>query len=240
MAYPLTGLHGVAGCAEGRRVQRRRRRRSDQLRWGVHRHTEPPSFVVAGAPRGAGVCVGPGEAGGGAVVGVGAGALWAVSAGSLNATSGSAGVLLDVSQDNAMDDSDILDGVGVLARDVVANERAEGVAAFGAMVVDERFGALLDGSQGDAMDDSSGQGFGGAFAGGVSVEERVAGGGGRNHGPRLDADAGQGAGGGSAAPVLAEDGGGSVDSAAQKKIRNALSNKRQKDKKRDLFQYARK
>ena len=91
VADPLTGLHGVAGCAEGWRVQRRRRRRSDQLRWGVHRHTEPPSFVVAGAPRGAGVCVGPGEAGGGAVVGVGAGALWTVGAGSLNATSGSAG-----------------------------------------------------------------------------------------------------------------------------------------------------
>ena len=42
---------------------------------------------------------------------VGAGALWAGSAGPLNTTSGSAGVLLDVSQDNAMDDSDILDGV---------------------------------------------------------------------------------------------------------------------------------
>ena len=90
------------------------------------------------------------------------------------------------------------------------------------------------------MDDSGGQGFDGVFAGGVSVEERTAGSGGRNQGPRLDADAGQGAGGGSAAPVLAVDGGGSVDSAAQKKIRNALSNKRQKDKKRDLFQYARK
>ena len=61
---------------------------------------------------------------------------------------------------------------------LVANERAEGVAAFGAMAVDERFGALLDGLQGDAMDDSGGQGFGGVFAGGVSVEERTAGGGG--------------------------------------------------------------
>ena len=77
-----------------------------------------------------------------------------------------------------MDDSDILDGADVLARDVVANERAEGVAALGAMVIDERFGALLDGSQGDAMDDSGGQGFGGVFAGGASVEERTAGGGG--------------------------------------------------------------
>ena len=122
---------------------------------------------------------------------LGAGALWAGAAGPLGATSGSAGVLLDVSQDNAMDDSDILDDVGVLARDVVANERAEGVAALGAMVVDERFGALLGGSQGDAMDDSGGQGFGGVFAGGVSVEERVAGGCGRNHGPRLDAGAGR-------------------------------------------------
>ena len=53
---------------------------------------------------------------------VGAGALWAGGAGSLNATSGSAGVLLDVSQDNAMDDSDILDGVGVLARDVAGGQ----------------------------------------------------------------------------------------------------------------------
>ena len=150
VADPLTGLHGVAGYAEGRRVQRRRRRRSDQLRWGVPQHTEPLSLGVAGAPRGIGICVGFGEAGGVAVEDVGAGALWAVGAGSLNATSGSAGVLLDVSQDNAMDDSDILDGVGVLARGVVANERAEGVAALWAMVVDERFGALLDGLQGDA------------------------------------------------------------------------------------------
>ena len=102
----------------------------------------------------------------------------------MNATSGSAGVLLDVSQDNAMDDSDILDEVGVLARDVVANERAEEVAALGAMVVDERFGSLLGGLQGDAMDDSGGQGFGGVFAGGASVEERTAAGGGRNQGPR--------------------------------------------------------
>ena len=60
---------------------------------------------------------------------------------------------------------------------LVANERAEGVAALGAMVVDERFGSLLGGSQGDAMDDSGGQGFGGVFAGGASVEERPAGGG---------------------------------------------------------------
>ena len=140
-------------------------------------HTEPLSLGVAGAPREAGGCVGFGEAGGVAVEDVGAGALWAGGAGSLNATSGSAGVLLDVSQDNAMDDSDILDGVGVLARDVVANERAEGVAALGAMVVDERFGSLLGGLQGDAMDDSGGQGFGGVFAGGASVEERPAGGG---------------------------------------------------------------
>ena len=110
---------------------------------------------------------------------LGAGALWTGAAGPLDATSGSAGVLLDVSQDNAMDDSDILDEVGVLARDVVANERAEEVAALGSMVVDERFGLLLGGSQGDAMDDSGGQGFGfgGVFAGDVSVEERVAGGG---------------------------------------------------------------
>ena len=107
-----------------------------------------------------------------------------------------------------MDDSDILDGADVLARDVVANERAEDVAALGAMVVDERFGALLVGSQGDAMDDSGGQGFGGVFAGGVS-EERTAGGGGRNHGPRLDAAARQGGVRGSAAPVLAGGDGGS-------------------------------
>ena len=66
----------------------------------------------------------------------------------------------------------------MLARDVEANERAEGVAALGAMVVDERFGSLLGGLQGDAMDDSGGQGFGGVLAGGVSVEKRVAGGGG--------------------------------------------------------------
>ena len=74
-------------------------------------HTEPLSLGVAGAPRGIGICVGFGEAGGVAVEDVGAGALWAGGAGSLNATSGSAGVLLDVSQDNAMDHSDILDGV---------------------------------------------------------------------------------------------------------------------------------
>ena len=74
-------------------------------------HTEPLSLGVAGAPREAGGCVGFGEAGGVAVEDVGAGALWAGGAGSLNATSGSAGVLLDVSQDNAMDHSDILDGV---------------------------------------------------------------------------------------------------------------------------------
>ena len=42
---------------------------------------------------------------------LGAGALWTGAVGPLDATSGSAGVLLDVSQDNAMDHSDILDGV---------------------------------------------------------------------------------------------------------------------------------
>jgi len=132
-------------------------------------------------------------------------------------------VLLDVSQDNAMDDSDILDDVGVLARDVVANERAEGVAALGAMMVDERFGALLDGSQGDAMDDSGGQGFGGVFAGGVFAEEvavhRHAAGGGGGQGAAVGlVGAGvvggsldsamyddDGRGGGLATPVLAED-----------------------------------
>ena len=144
VADPLTGSAGGPGRVGGRRFQQRRRRRSDQLRLGVPRHTEPLSLGVAGAPRGIGICVGFGEAGGVAVEDLGAGALWAVGAGSLKATSGSAvSVLLDVSQDNAMDDSDILDGVGVLARDVVANERAEGVAALGAMVVDERFGSLL-------------------------------------------------------------------------------------------------
>ena len=72
---------------------------------------------------------------------------------------------------------------------LVANERAEGVAALGAMAVDERFGALFDGLQGDAMDDSGGQGFGGVFAGDVSVEERTAGGGGGNQGLRLTKNA---------------------------------------------------
>ena len=82
----------------------------------------------------------------------------------------------------------------------------------------ERFGALLDGSQGDAMDDSGGQGFGGVFAGGASVEERTAGGGGRNHGLRLDADAGQGG-----ASVLVQDvcgGGGGGPSAAEGTVAN--------------------
>ena len=85
-------------------------------------HTEPLSLGVAGAPREAGGCVGFGDAGGSAVTRLGAGALWAGAAGPLDATSGSAGVLLDVLQDNAMDDSDILDEVGVLARDACGGQ----------------------------------------------------------------------------------------------------------------------
>ena len=107
----------------------------------------------------------------------------------------------------------------------MANERTEGVAALGAMVVDERFGALQAGSQGDAMDDSGGQGFGGVFAGGASVKERIADGGRRNHDPRLDADAGEGG-----ASVLVEGVGGLGLSTnardKQKRRRKARENRR--------------
>ena len=50
-ADPLAGLHGVVGCAEGRRVQRRRRRRSDHLRW-VYLGTRSSSRLVWQEPHG--------------------------------------------------------------------------------------------------------------------------------------------------------------------------------------------